>query len=166
MLFGLLVPILFANTGKAKSAQKASAVLVEVEAKLLTFQEEHTECTYKPGASIHGLFESPPQARFVIVAPKIYDGRTFNVVFKCNLRKGMLGALESGRDHVFRLVLPRDFLKNADSRIEDCTIGKKGMARWQLQDKAEEIQKASLPASAAEQGVAPADRSHAAPARR
>jgi hypothetical protein len=57
MLFGLLLPISFASTKEAKIARKAPAVLVEVEGKLLTFQEEHTECTYEPGASIHGLFE-------------------------------------------------------------------------------------------------------------
>jgi hypothetical protein len=153
MLFGLLLPISPANGKEAKVAKKAPTVLVEVEGKLLAFQEEHTECTYKPGASIHGLFESPPEARFTIISPKAYDGRTFDVVFKCDMRKGIPAALESGRDRVFRLVLPRDFLKNADPRIEDCTIGKKGMARWRLQNRDERVQEASLPGSAAEQAV-------------
>jgi hypothetical protein len=152
MLIGLLLPVSFASAKEAKMARKAPTVLVEVEGKLLTFQEEHTECTYQPGAEIHGMFESPPQARFVIISPKIYSGHAFDVVFKCDVRKGVLAAMESGRDRVFRLALPSDFLRNFDSRIEDCTIGKKGMARWRLQEQDERVKKASLPASAAEVG--------------
>jgi hypothetical protein len=155
MLFGPWLPISLANAKEAKIARNAPAVLVEVEGKLLTFQEEHTECTYEPGASTHGLFESPPQARFVVIGPKVYAGRTFDVVFKCDMRKGILATMGSGRDRVFKLALPRDFLKNADSRIENCTIGKKGMARWRLLDRDASVQKASLPASAAARGGAP-----------
>ena len=151
---GRLVAISFANASEPKVARKGPPVLIEIEGKLLTFQGEHTECTYEPGASIHGLFDSSPQARFVIISPKVYSGHTFDVVFKCDIRKGVLAALESGRDRVFSLALPRHFLRNFDSRIEDCTIGKKGMARWRLQDQDERVKKASLPASAAEQAVA------------
>ena len=48
--------------GQARNA-KAPAALVEVEGKLLEYEEGHRWCTYERGAAVHGIGKSP-WARF------------------------------------------------------------------------------------------------------
>ena len=129
LLLGFLVLDLPANAKGVAQETKALPVLVEVEGKLLEYEEKYIWCNYEDGASTHGLFESP-WARFEITGPGLYAGRTFGVIFECNKPKDFLPTLQSGKGRLFVLVLPQDFLRGRYSRIEDCTIDAAAITRW------------------------------------
>jgi hypothetical protein len=101
---------------------------VEVEGKLLEYQEKHAWCTYKPGAAAHSMGKSP-WARFEVTTSS-HAGRSFGVLLKCGAREDLLRALRAGTGRRFVLVLPKDFLQGKYSEIEDCFIESAAMKRW------------------------------------
>lgn len=131
LLAGLLLGGSMASAKGLSRKAKAPAALVEVEGKLLEYEEEHAWCTYKPGAVVHGVGESP-WARFRVSGPTIQAGRSFGVLLKCGTRKDLLPALRSGLGRNFTLVVPQDFLEGKYSEIEDCSISPVAMRRWML----------------------------------
>jgi hypothetical protein len=132
----LLGGSLASATGTAGNA-KTQASLVEVEAKLLEYEERHPWCTYPQGEAVHGMGESP-WARFKVAKPAVHDGRAFGVLFKCGERKDLLRMLRSGTGRMFVLVLPADFLQGKYSEIEDCSIDSTAMNRWRSASVASE----------------------------
>jgi hypothetical protein len=109
--------------------ERPGAALVEVEGKLLEYQEKHPWCTYAPGAETHAMGESP-WGRFEITSPALHAGRSFGVLFTCSGQEGLLRALRSGAGHLFVLVVPQDFLQGKYSELEDCSIDSTAMKRW------------------------------------
>jgi hypothetical protein len=114
------------NAGKARTG----AASVEVEGHLLEYEERHPWCTYKPGAAVHGMGESP-WARFKVTKPAVHEGRAFGVLFKCGQREDLLRTMRTrGTGGRFVLVLPADFLQGKFSELEDCSIEASAMKRW------------------------------------
>lgn len=138
VIVGLLLGGSLASAKGRVRKGKPAAPLVEVEGKLLEYEEKHFWCTYSPGASIHGEGESP-WGRFSLTGPANHAGRSFGVLLKCNGRPDLLQALQSGVGRVFVLVLPEDFLQGKYKEIEDCTIDSNAMKRWRAADAASEV---------------------------
>jgi hypothetical protein len=137
VIAGLLVGGSLARATSTVGHAKTRAPVVEVEAKLLEYEERHPWCTYPLGEAVHGMGESP-WARFKITKPTVLDGRAFGVLFKCGERKDLLRALRSGTGRVFVLVLPEDFLQGKYSEIEDCSIDSTALNRWRSASAASE----------------------------
>ena len=129
LLAGLLLGGSMASAKGLARKAKAPAALVEVEGKLLEYEEEHAWCTYRSGAAMHGAGESP-WIRFQVTGPTVKSGRSFGVLFKCGTRKDLLPELRSGVGRNFTIVVPQDFLEGKYSEIEDCSIDPTAMKRW------------------------------------
>ena len=118
----------------AKDLPKAAPTpksLVEVQGRLLDYEDNHPWCSYGQSAAMqaHGLGRSP-WGRFELDSPSAYAGRTFEVLFKCGYGRSLGPALRSGVGRAFTLVLPEDFLLGTYSRIEDCDVGSAVAKRW------------------------------------
>jgi hypothetical protein len=148
------LPVFFGQTHEATAKSKAPAALVEVEGNLVDFEEGSLSCTYQPGASTHGMFESPPLARFELTSPKAYVGRTLYVLLRCDKARGLHSTLKSGKDRLFRLVLPRALLEGSSARIEECNVGAATMNRWRLKPRVGGSRDGALTGKAAHKAVA------------
>ncbi len=116
----------------AKDAAKpAKKTMVEVQGRLVEYDEHRFWCTYHEGAEIHGEGTSP-WARFELTTPAWYAGRKIGVWFKCGYHPPMITSLRSGVGQAFQLVLPQDFLAGKYGSIEDCDVGPAVAARWRL----------------------------------
>lgn len=135
LILGLLLSGSWASAKGHARKGKPAVALVEVEAKLLEYEQAHFWCTYPKGASAHGLGESP-WGRFRVTAPANHVGRAFGVLLKCSDRPELQRALRTGVGGVFVLFLPQDFLDGKFSEIEDCVIDSTAMKRWRAADAA------------------------------
>jgi hypothetical protein len=131
LLSGLLMGCSSATVKTPSTATPGQNSLIEVEGRLLAYEDEHFWCTYEEGAPMqaHDLGESP-WGRLEITSPAARAGRTFEVLFKCGFNSTLVSALRTGVGSSFILILPEDFLLGTYSSIEDCDVAPAVAKRW------------------------------------